>query len=189
MPYKGSAGEAPALQIDRATEVAVMASTKFAELLRCFDVAPCPPRNILLLLEGKLSANFRGRSEHKRAWRNLHAASDKRICPNDGTRADFYIVENDGTHPDKHFIVDLARVHDRVVANRNQLAHDRGIICVKMHDGIVLDVRARADNDAIDIAPQNGAVPNARFFFKCNIANNGCSGDNPYARVNCGTFF
>jgi hypothetical protein len=35
---------------------------KFAELFRCFDVAPRPPGNILLLVECKLPANFRGRS-------------------------------------------------------------------------------------------------------------------------------
>ena len=33
---------------------------KFAELLRSFDVAPRPPRDVLLLVEGKLPANFRG---------------------------------------------------------------------------------------------------------------------------------
>src|SRR5437016_5664615 len=162
---------------------------EFAKLLRCFDVAPRPPGDILLLIERKLPANFRGRPEDERARRNLHAASDERVCSYDRTRADFYIVKNDGTHPDKHFIVDLARVHDRVVANRDQLTHDRGIVCIKMHDGIVLNVRARADNDAIDIAAQNGAVPHARFLFKCNVANNGCSRDNPCARMNCGPFF
>src|SRR4029077_19490252 len=127
---------------------------KFAELFRCFDVAPRPPGDILLLIERKLPANFRGRSEHKRARRNLHAASDKRVCSNDGTRANFHIVKNNDAHPDKHFIVDLARVHDRVVANRDQLTYDRGITCIKMHDGVVLNVRTRADNNAIDISAQ-----------------------------------
>ena len=78
---------------------------------------------------------------------------------------------------------------DSVVADGNQFAYDRGIVCIKVHDGIILNVRTRADNDAIDIAAQHCAVPHARFFFKCNVANNGCSGDNPCARVNCGTFF
>src|SRR5947208_10999243 len=96
---------------------------KFAELFRCFDVAPRPPRDILLLIERKLPANFRGRSEDKRARRNLHTAGDKRVCSNDGTRADFDIVKNNDTHPDKLFIVDLARVHDRVVADGDQFAY------------------------------------------------------------------
>src|SRR6266566_6540503 len=121
---------------------------EFAELLRCFDVAPRPTCNILLLIERKLAANFRGRSEHKRARRNLHAASDKRVCSNDGTRANFYIVKNDGTHPDKHFIVDFAGVHDGAVADRDQLAYHSGIIRIEMDDGIILNIRTRADNDA-----------------------------------------
>jgi hypothetical protein len=65
-----------------------MASAKSAKLFGCFDIAPRPPGDILLLIERKLTANSRGRSEHKRARRNLHAASEKRVCSNDGTRAD-----------------------------------------------------------------------------------------------------
>src|SRR6266436_4319019 len=134
---------------------------KFSELLRCFDVAPRPPGDVLLFVEGELPANFRGRSEHKRARRNFHAASDKRVCSNDGTRAHFHIVKNNDAHPDKHFIVDFAGVHDGAVADRDQLAYDSGIVCIEMDDRIVLNIRARANDDAIDIAAQNGAVPNA----------------------------
>jgi pectinesterase len=42
---------------------------------------------------------------------------NKSLSPNDGTCADVYI-ERDGAHPDEHFVVDLARVHDRAGVRR-----------------------------------------------------------------------
>jgi hypothetical protein len=40
-------------------------SAKFAKLLGCFNIAPRPARDVLLLVECQLPANFRGRSEHE----------------------------------------------------------------------------------------------------------------------------
>ena len=40
-------------------------SIKFAILLRCFDVAPCPAGDVRLLIERQLPANFCGRAEHQ----------------------------------------------------------------------------------------------------------------------------
>ena len=37
---------------------------KFAILLRCFDIAPCPAGDVRLLIERQLPANFCGRAEH-----------------------------------------------------------------------------------------------------------------------------
>jgi pectinesterase len=42
---------------------------------------------------------------------------NKSLSPNDGTCADVYI-ERDGAHPDEHFVVDLARMHDRARVRR-----------------------------------------------------------------------
>ncbi len=45
--------------------MAATRSAKFAELLRGFDVAPGPARDVLLLVECKLPANFRGRPQNE----------------------------------------------------------------------------------------------------------------------------
>ena len=37
---------------------------KFAVLLRCFDVAPCPAGDVRLLIQRQLPANLCGRAEH-----------------------------------------------------------------------------------------------------------------------------
>jgi hypothetical protein len=41
---------------------------------------------------------------------------------------------------------------------------DRGRLIGHVHDRAILDIAARADFDAIDIAAQNGTVPNTRLF-------------------------
>lgn len=45
--------------------MAASRSAKFAELLRGFDVAPGPARDVLLLVKCKLPANFRGRPQNE----------------------------------------------------------------------------------------------------------------------------
>src|SRR5215510_10909257 len=134
-------------------------SVKFAVLLRTFDIAPCPSGDVFLLIERQLPANFCGRAEHERAGRDLHSHGYQRVCADDGTRAHFDVVEDDGSHPDEYFIVDLARMNDRGVPDRDQFAYARWVTSVDVDDSVVLNVRARPDDDAIDITAQYCPVP------------------------------
>ncbi len=86
---------------------------------------------------------------------------DQRVCANDRARADFHIVENDGAHADQYFIVDFACVNDRGVADRDQFAHACWVTGVHVDDSVVLNVRARPDDDAVDITAKHRAVPDA----------------------------
>ena len=74
------------------------------------------------------------------------------------------------THADEYFIVDCACVNNRGVADCDQFADDSWITGVNVDDSVVLNVRARPDDDAVDITAQDRAVPDARFFFKNYIA-------------------
>ena len=86
---------------------------------------------------------------------------DQRVCADDGTRADFDVVENDCAHADEYFIVDFARVNDRGVPDRDQFAYACWVTGVHVDDSVVLNVRARPDDDAVDITAQDRAVPDA----------------------------
>src|SRR5438128_2497872 len=158
-----------------------LSRVKLTKVFCGFDVAPRPARDILLFIEGKLPADFRGRSEDERARRNFRPDRDERVRTEDGACADLYIIENNRAHPNKHFIVDFAGVHDSAVAHGNQLAYGRWIICVQVNNSIILNVRARSNDDAVDVAAQHGPVPNARFFCERDVANYRCAGDNPRA--------
>ena len=62
------------------------------------------------------------------------------------------------------------------MADGDKFAEPRLVRRVDVHDGIVLNVGARADGDAIDIAAQNRAIPNARFFHERDIADDSGTG-------------
>ena len=128
-----------------------------------------------------MAANFCGRAEHERSGRNFHSHGDQRVCADNGTRADFHIVKNDGPHANQHFIVDLAGMDHRIMSDGHQLTHGCRIVCIDMNSGVVLNIRARADNDAIDVAAEHSAVPNTRFLFECHVTNDGRAGHNPCA--------
>ena len=164
-------------------------SAKLAELFGRFDVAPGPDGDVFLLVGGELPANFRRRSEYERAGRNFHSYRDQRVCADDGTRAHLDIVENDRAHADEHFIVDLARVHDGIVSDGDQFAYDCRIVRIDVSNSIVLNIGARPDDDAVDVAPQDGAVPHARFFFENHIAQQRGARNNPCAGMDRRTFF
>jgi len=133
---------------------------KLAEMFRGFDVAQGPAGEVFLFVECELAADFRR-----------------------GT------IENDRPHADENFIVDLASVHDGAVPNRDELTDDCRKPRVEMDDGVVLHIRARTDDDAVDVAPQNGSVPDARFLFEGHVADDSGARDNPGGRMNSRTFF
>ncbi len=81
------------------------------------------------------------------------------------------------------------RVYDGGVPDGNQFAHRCWVICVDVNDGIILDVRAWTNDDAIDIAAKHRAVPNTRFFFENHVADHRCSRDNPRTGMDGRTFF
>ena len=126
---------------------------------------------------------FPGEPSDERAGRDLFSRRHQGVRADDGTRADFRAVENDRAHADEHFVVDRAGVDDRAVADRDQFADDRRIIVGEMDDGAVLNIGARADDDAVNVAAQNGAIPDARFFAERDVANDGGVGNNKRARM------
>jgi hypothetical protein len=87
-------------------------------------------------------------------------------------------IENHSSHPDQHFIANGAGMHDCGMADRYKVPKTAGIIIGKMNDGVVLDIRVMANHDAIDIAAENGMVPNAGPVAQGDIADNhGAIGD------------
>ena len=103
--------------------------------------------------------------------------------------ADHRAVQNDRSHPDQDFVVDLAGVHDRAVTNGDELAEPSFIWRIDMHHGVVLNVRAWANDDAVNIAAQHSAVPNTGFFFESDVANDRRARNDPSCGMNSGTFF
>ena len=97
---------------------------------------------------------------------------------------DLRAIEDDRAHADEHFIRNGAGVEDRLVADGDQFADERGKIVRKVNHGAVLHIRARADDDAIDVAAQHGAVPHARLLLERDVADHTRRWRDPGSRVN-----
>ena len=52
-------------------------------------------------------------------------------------------------------------------------SHDDGVAGVAVADGVVLKARMGADEDALDVAPQHGAGPDAGAVLEHDVADDG----------------
>ncbi len=106
---------------------------------------------------------------------NLGARQDERAGSDDGTRRDVHVVEDGTTHADEHVIVNLAAMQTDVVADGDVIAdlYPRVIFCT-VQAGAVLDADAIADADLIDVATDDGAIPDGGLFADDDVADDGC---------------
>jgi hypothetical protein len=79
-------------------------------------------------------------------------------------------------------------MNNRGMADGDQFAYDCWVTGVNVDGGIVLNIRARPDDDAVDIAAQDCAVPDARFFFENYVTEHSRARNNPRAGMNGGAF-
>ena len=94
----------------------------------------------------------------------------KRPRSNQTLRADFSAIEDDRAHADQTFVADSAGVDNRGMANGDIIAHDAGKIVRQMKDRVVLDIAVVANDDAVDVAAQDGVIPNAGAVAQGDVA-------------------
>ena len=61
-------------------------------------------------------------------------------------------------------------MHHRCMPNRAPIADIRAVVVREMHDRIVLNIRALADPDLMNISPQDGAIKHAALRAQHYIA-------------------
>ena len=61
-------------------------------------------------------------------------------------------------------------MENRAVANGDPVAEDAGQYVREVQHGVVLNVRVMADDDAVDVATQHGAIPHARMRAERHVA-------------------
>ena len=72
--------------------------------------------------------------------------------------------------PIKTFVADGAGVDDGGVADGDVIADDAGVVIGEVEDGVVLNLRVMADDDAVDVAAQNGVIPDAGMVAEGDVA-------------------
>jgi hypothetical protein len=91
------------------------------------------------------------------------------MCADKALIAHYGAIENGGPHSNQDFVTHGAGVKDRAVTDRHEAAQDAGIVIGKVKDGIVLDIAVMADDDAVDISPGHGVIPDAGVIAHGNI--------------------
>src|SRR5262245_19225419 len=56
------------------------------------------------------------------------------------------------------------------MADRDEVAENTGEFIREMQHRVVLNVRVVPDRDAVDVAPNDGVVPDARIISQSNVA-------------------
>jgi hypothetical protein len=82
-------------------------------------------------------------------------------CGHDRALTDFRAVEDGTSHPYETVVLDLAPVHNGVVAEDASLPYDSGVAGVGVEDAAVLHVGPGPDTDRLRVAAQHGPVPDA----------------------------
>jgi hypothetical protein len=136
----------------------------------------------------KQLSEFAGRHAHRE-----HSGSDLRPRGHDGTRrdqgilADLRPIEHDRPDPDQRAIMNPTAMYDGAVTHRDFMAQKcREAIGRDVERGLILDIRALANANSLDIAAQDRSVEDARVLTDLDIANDGGPGRDPDTRVQPG---
>ena len=102
---------------------------------------------------------------------HLGAAQHDTAGGDDGAFTDFGMVQDDAAHADEGHVADFGTVHDHVVPDGHVVAdfgHRFLVQCV--YNTVVLDVKAVADGDGVNVATQHGIEPDAAVVAHGHVA-------------------
>ena len=93
----------------------------------------------------------------------------------DGAVTDNCAVEHGGMHADEAVVFDGAGMQQCAVADGNKITDDAGIFIGNVQHAVVLNVAVAANLDAVDVAADGYARPDAGIFLELNLADKGGS--------------
>src|SRR5438093_7243845 len=133
-----------------------------------------PPR----IVGAYLAHHFRGDAEHQRTCGRRELLRQDGARSHDRLRADDVPTHQHRRLPDQDVAGDDARVHERVVPDRDVRTHQRWLALVRVDRRVVLDVGALADHDPIHVAAQDRPEPHRRATLHRHVADeHGRGGD------------
>ena len=102
----------------------------------------------------------------------------QRIRADNGLRPNQRTIQNRRSHPDEAFVLNGAGVDDGGVTDGDVASEDARKIIGEMQDGVVLNVGVFADDDAVDVAAEDGVIPNTGMRAEGDITeDDGGAGD------------
>ena len=93
-------------------------------------------------------------------------------APTSDCFADYGAVENRRSNPNQDLIADGAGVNGGGMADGDVITHNAGKVICEMQDRVVLDVRVVADDNTVNVAPEDRVAPDAGIVPHSYIAQN-----------------
>ena len=142
------------------------------------DVFGRPILQLLAFVRSESFDDFSRRTQDERAGRDFHPLFNQRVCADERLFTDFRAVENGRPHADQTFVANGARVDDGRVADGHVIADDAAEVIGEVKDGVVLNIAVMTDGDAIDVAAQNGVIPDAGMVAERDVADDDAGAGN-----------
>ena len=126
----------------------------------------------------QLAGTLAGGAEDEGAVGDLLALGDQRAGADEAVVADLRAVKDGGAHADQRAVADGAAVEDGAVADGAAGTDRQRRAGIGMEHAEVLDVGAGAEADALVVAADHHAEPDADLFAQFDIADDlGAAGD------------
>ncbi len=128
-------------------------------------------------------AQFAGGHPHSE-----HSGGDRRPRGDNSSRGDQSVltnlgsIENNRSDPDERAVSNATTVHDRAVPDCDLVAEKRWkATCRDMQCRLVLDIRALANADSLDVASQDGSIEDTGIGADLDVSDDGCARCDPDA--------
>src|SRR5215208_2383353 len=155
------------------------ASQRLPVLFGTLDVLARTAGYVRCLLLAHAAGAFGGNADDEAVGRELAALGDDGAGGDDGALTDLRAVEDGTPHPHETMVLDLAPVHDRIVAEDASLANDRRVAWVGVEHAAVLHIGPGPNTDGLRVAAQHGPVPDTRFFAQVDVTDDAGSRRDP----------
>ena len=142
----------------------------FEAISRVGNVFFGPVFQVRPLLKGKGTSDFGRCSEDKGAGRNSGVLRDQRLGANQTLRADFRAVQHYRAHADEAFVSYGAGVDDGGMPDGDVTADEAWELVRQVQHRIVLDIAPLTHDDAVNVAAQDGIVPDAGTIAESDVA-------------------
>src|ERR1700742_3361248 len=125
---------------------------------------------VLALLGREIARDFGRRADDETAIGENFALGDERAGSDETTFADDSAVEHNGLNANQRALADRAAMHYRLMAHRYVGAYGQGKSGIRVHDGGILHIAARADRNGFVVAAKRGAEPDGGVLRENDFA-------------------
>ena len=100
----------------------------------------------------------------------MHLLGHECVSADNAAATNHRAIKDGGSHADEAVVLHRAGMQNRAVAHRHEVADDDGQILSQMDDATILEVRALADFNVVDVTAKDCHGPDAGPGSKADVA-------------------